>query len=58
MVVISGPEATAGSTPNFLNRMGIMVPEREDASIASTIAIPRQPETEKAKMAAFPLIIR
>ena len=35
-----------------------MVPEREEASIASTIAMPRQPDTEKAKIAVFPLSIK
>ena len=44
MVVISGPEATAGSIWIFLKNIGISVPTRLDISIASISAAPIQSE--------------
>ena len=45
MVVISGPEATAGSTFIFLKNIGISVPTALDMSIATSIEAPIQLDT-------------
>ena len=45
MVVINGPDATAGSTLIFLKNSGIHVPTAPEMTIATTSAIPMQPET-------------
>lgn len=37
-----------GSTPIFWKKIGITVPDREETTMASTIAAPRLPETAKA----------
>ena len=57
-VVISGPDATAGSTPIFWKKIGMIVPDKEEISMASTIAVPRHPETAKAKGTVFPFRTR
>lgn len=46
-VVISGPDATAGSIPIFLKKIGISVPTRLAISIAIKSEIPIQNETAK-----------
>ena len=58
MVVISGPEATAGSTFIFLKKSGITVPKKLDSAIAASIAMPIQPETRNAYDAALPVANR
>ena len=52
--MMSGPEATAGSTPIFLKKIGITVPEMLESSIAAMSAMPMQPETPNAMSAASP----
>lgn len=47
MVVISGPEATAGSILIFLKITGMTVPKKLDKSIAASSEMPMQPEVKK-----------
>ena len=47
-VVMSGPDATAGSTPIFLKKIGMMVPMAVDMVMDTRRAIAVQPETLKA----------
>ena len=53
-MVIKGPDATAGSTPNFLNAIGITVPETLEISIAKSNATPMQADTAKPKPGVMP----
>ena len=53
MVVMRGPDATAGSTLIFLKKRGISVPTALEISIARTRDIPIQPETAYAKSAVL-----
>ena len=55
MVVINGPEATAGSMLIFLKNIGIRVPTALDINIAVNNEIPMHPDTEKAKSHALAL---
>ena len=48
IVVMSGPDATAGSMCSLSNMSGIAVPTKPEISIASNRAAPTQPETAKA----------
>ena len=48
IVVISGPEAAAGSTPTLLKKIGTAVPTKLEITIASKSAIPMQKEIKKA----------
>ena len=50
IVVIRGPEATAGSILSFLNIIGIAVPETLDKTMDISIAAPMQAETAKANV--------
>lgn len=52
---MSGPEATAGSTPIFLKKIGITVPEMLESSIAAMSAMPdaaRNAERHERRFAA------
>ena len=54
IVVIKGPEATAGSIFIFLNKRGISVPPSAEMNIASARETPMQPAYESAtKNASF-----
>ena len=55
MVVMSGPEATAGSTFIFFSRIGIPVPAMLESTMAVSSAIPVQSEMENACSAVCPL---
>ena len=48
MVVMSGPEATAGSMWILWNSMGMTVPTRLEITMATTRDTPTQPESRKA----------
>jgi hypothetical protein len=58
MVVINGPDATAGSILIFLNITGIIVPKNAEHTIAVNRAIPIQPEIRKASDGAVDVSIR
>ena len=47
MVVIRGPEATAGSIFIFLKNIGTVVPTKLDITIDMSKDIPTHPETQK-----------
>ena len=51
-MVISGPDATAGSILIFLKNIGISVPTALETAIAISNASPIHPDAEKAKIAA------
>ena len=55
MVVMRGPEATAGSTLMALKKMGMTVPEMLESSMDSTSARPIQAETAKASAGVWAL---
>lgn len=55
MVVISGPEATAGSTFSFLNIIGMTVPAMLDKSMDTRRATPVHREIENAEIIGWPL---
>ena len=48
MVVISGPEAAAGSTPTFLKKIGVMVPTKEDITMEAIKETPMQADIATA----------
>ena len=54
-MVISGPEATAGSTPIFLKNIGTSVPTPLEISIASMRAEPIQADTANENHTGYPL---
>ena len=47
-VVMSGPEATAGSTLIFLKNMGMAVPTKLEITMDSSSDTPTQPERQNA----------
>ena len=49
MVVIKGPEATAGSTPKRYKVMGIAAPVRPEIAIAKHMARPTQAAVDNKK---------
>ena len=48
-VVMSGPEATAGSTPNLQRSIGIAAPVKPEIIIDAVIAAPTHPDAVAAK---------
>ena len=55
MVVMSGPDATAGSTFSHLKIIGITVPDKLERTIDSNSATPVQRDIEKANSGDWPL---
>ena len=55
MVVMSGPEATAGSMWILWNSMGMTVPTRLETTMAMISATPTQPDSRKASPQAYAL---
>ena len=55
MVVIRGPDATAGSMWILWNSMGMMVPTKLEMTIATMREMPTQPESRKASPQAYAL---
>ena len=53
MVVMSGPDATAGSMWILWNSMGMMVPTKLEMTIATMREMPTQPESRKASPQAY-----
>ena len=48
MVVINGPDATAGSTWILWKNIGMIVPTKLEITIATTSDIPTHPESRNA----------
>ena len=55
MVVMRGPDATAGSMWILWNSMGMMVPTKLEMTIATMREMPTQPESRKASPQAYAL---
>ena len=49
-MAIRGPEATAGSIPNYLKVMGTRVPTMLDTAMATSRAAPMQKAADNAKL--------